>query len=153
VLMLDALADGPRKEPSFRARIGMATNVRAEGDVRKAFEAAVETIRRRGHEVVPAKPPLYDFQKGIGTIEQDRAAIAATAFKDIDLLWLPTTAEPAPSVESAAKNPMALSPENTVFANYYGLPAISVPCGLDSRGVPIGLQIVGPPGEDASVLR
>ena len=39
-----------------------------------------------------------------------------------------------------------------MFANYVGLPAISVPCGYDSRGLPIGLQIVGKPGGDATVL-
>jgi aspartyl-tRNA(Asn)/glutamyl-tRNA(Gln) amidotransferase subunit A len=47
----------------------------------------------------------------------------------------------------------ALSPRNTLFANYYGLPAISVPCGFDSRGLPLGLQIVGKPWDDRSVLR
>ena len=48
---------------------------------------------------------------------------------------------------------MALSAENTMFANYFGLPAISVPCGLDKRGLPLGLQIVGRPWDDRSVLR
>ncbi|MGH6961485.1 MAG: amidase family protein [Dongiaceae bacterium] len=33
-----------------------------------------------------------------------------------------------------------------------GLPAASVPCGLSSRGLPIGLQIVGPQGQDERVL-
>jgi aspartyl-tRNA(Asn)/glutamyl-tRNA(Gln) amidotransferase subunit A len=39
-----------------------------------------------------------------------------------------------------------------LFANYYSLPAISVPCGFDSRGLPVGLQIVGRPDEDEIVL-
>ncbi len=39
-----------------------------------------------------------------------------------------------------------------MFANYYGLPAISVPMGRDLSGMPLGLQIVGRPGEDAAVL-
>ena len=151
-LMLDALAT-PRREAPLVARIGMATNVRAEGDVATAFAAAVETIRRLGHQVIEAKAPLYDFRTGIASIEADRAAVADRAFRDFDLLLLPTTPEPTLSVESAAKDPLSLSAENTVFANYYGLPAISVPCGFDSRGLPIGLQIVGPPGQDASVLR
>ena len=34
-----------------------------------------------------------------------------------------------------------------------GLPAISVPCGFTPEGLPVGLQIVGPPGEDLAVLR
>ncbi|MFN8185901.1 MAG: amidase [Gaiellales bacterium] len=38
-------------------------------------------------------------------------------------------------------------------ANLAGLPAASVPCGFDERGLPVGLQIIGPPFEDATVLR
>jgi Asp-tRNA(Asn)/Glu-tRNA(Gln) amidotransferase A subunit family amidase len=40
-----------------------------------------------------------------------------------------------------------------MFANYYGLPAISIPSGFDRNGLPIGLQIVGRPWDDTSVLR
>jgi Asp-tRNA(Asn)/Glu-tRNA(Gln) amidotransferase A subunit family amidase len=40
-----------------------------------------------------------------------------------------------------------------MFANYYGLPAVSVPCGSDSHGLPVGLQIVGRPGDDGAVLQ
>jgi aspartyl-tRNA(Asn)/glutamyl-tRNA(Gln) amidotransferase subunit A len=46
-----------------------------------------------------------------------------------------------------------MSAEYTMFANYFGLPAISVPCGFDRRGLPLGLQIVGRPWDDQSVLQ
>jgi len=39
-----------------------------------------------------------------------------------------------------------------VFANYFGLPAVSVPCGFDKHGLPIGLQIVGKPWDEGTVL-
>ena len=45
----------------------------------------------------------------------------------------------------ARGNPQALSPAFTAFANDFGLPAISVPCGFDDNGVPIGIQFVGKP--------
>ena len=66
---------------------------------------------------------------------------------------LPTTPHPTPRVAEAIDKPLALSAELTVFANFYGLPAISVPCGFDSRGLPLGLQIVGKPGGDLAVLQ
>jgi aspartyl-tRNA(Asn)/glutamyl-tRNA(Gln) amidotransferase subunit A len=72
---------------------------------------------------------------------------------DIDVLILATTTTATPLVKDAIQNPQALSPALTMFANYYGLPAISVPCGLDSRGLPVGLQIVARPGDDAAVLQ
>jgi Asp-tRNA(Asn)/Glu-tRNA(Gln) amidotransferase A subunit family amidase len=40
----------------------------------------------------------------------------------------------------------------TVLANLGGLPACSVPRGVDEDGLPIGVQIVGPPGADGMVL-
>jgi aspartyl-tRNA(Asn)/glutamyl-tRNA(Gln) amidotransferase subunit A len=39
-----------------------------------------------------------------------------------------------------------------MFANYFGLPAISVPCGFDRRGLPIGLQLVAKAWDDGKVL-
>jgi Asp-tRNA(Asn)/Glu-tRNA(Gln) amidotransferase A subunit family amidase len=42
---------------------------------------------------------------------------------------------------------------NTRPVNVWGLPAISVPCGCTSAGLPIGLQIIGRNREEARVLR
>jgi aspartyl-tRNA(Asn)/glutamyl-tRNA(Gln) amidotransferase subunit A len=74
------------------------------------------------------------------------------AFWNVDLILRPTPPSVTPVVNAASKNQLALSAENTSFANYYGLPAITIPCGFDSRGCPIGLQIVGKPGDDGTVL-
>ena len=97
--------------------------------------------------------PFGDPSRGIANIEADRKAMAEDAFKDVDVLLLPTTITTVPTIKAAGTNPQALSPENTAFANYYGLPAISVPCGFDSNGLPLGLQIIGKPWDEQTVLR
>ncbi|MFT3853384.1 MAG: amidase [Ilumatobacteraceae bacterium] len=43
--------------------------------------------------------------------------------------------------------------EVTTYATFAGLPAISVPAGFDDRGLPMGLQLIGPPRDDVAVLR
>ena len=113
---------------------------------------AFRVLRRSGHPVVEVAAPLVDMSRGIATIAADRKAIQATAFADVDVLVLPTLPTLVPSVASSAKNPLALSPAYTAFANYYGLPAITVPCGFDENGLPVGLQFVGGPLGDGAVL-
>ena len=108
--------------------------------------------------LVPVACPLLAVVssglKDITNIEADRKSIAELAFRDVDILLLPTTTATTPAIQDAGVNPQALSAENTAFANYYGLPAVSVPCGFDSNGVPIGLQIVAKPWDEeaASIL-
>jgi len=51
--------------------------------------------------------------------------------------------EPVTIADSAKVD--AVDFRNTVPFNTYGLPAISVPCGFTRSGLPIGLQIIGPP--------
>jgi aspartyl-tRNA(Asn)/glutamyl-tRNA(Gln) amidotransferase subunit A len=46
---------------------------------------------------------------------------------------------------------MAISANTRPF-NYLGLPAISIPCGFDPNGCPIGLQIAGRPFAEARIL-
>jgi len=129
-------------------RIGVVTNFKATKPVRSAFEAAIERFGKLAEVTAPFDNPGFDIRN----IESDRRTIAGKLFKDVDLLVLPTTTDTTPTVTAATGNPLALSAENTMFANYYGLPAISIPMGRDPNGMPLGLQIVGRPGEDAAVL-
>ena len=43
--------------------------------------------------------------------------------------------------------------EVSICATFAGLPAISVPVGFDARGLPMGMQLIGPPRADVDVLR
>lgn len=51
------------------------------------------------------------------------------------------------------ESPLAASWRLTYPFNLTGLPALSLPCGFDSRGLPVGLQIAGRPFDEATVLR
>jgi len=48
---------------------------------------------------------------------------------------------------------MYLSDIYTISVNLAGLPAISVPCGFSKAGLPIGMQLIGRPFEEETVLR
>jgi aspartyl-tRNA(Asn)/glutamyl-tRNA(Gln) amidotransferase subunit A len=136
-----------------KLRIGVANNFKADREVRVAFEKAVEIIRKLGYPMSSVPALFGDPSRGMENIEADRKAIAGQAFKDIDVLLLPTTTTTVPTVREASGNPQALSAENTSFANYYSLPAISLLCGFDANGLPLGLQIVGKPWGESAVLR
>jgi aspartyl-tRNA(Asn)/glutamyl-tRNA(Gln) amidotransferase subunit A len=68
------------------------------------------------------------------------------AFEDVDLILTPTTPTEAFSIDERPTDPieMFLNDIFTVTVNLAGLPAISVPAGLSKRGLPLGLQLIGP---------
>ena len=76
------------------------------------------------------------------------------AFADVDLLLAPTTPETAFPQGGKTADPlkMYLGDICTVPANLAGIPAVSLPCGFDAAGMPIGLQILGKALDDAAVL-
>jgi aspartyl-tRNA(Asn)/glutamyl-tRNA(Gln) amidotransferase subunit A len=136
-----------------KLRIGVANNFKADREVQAVFERAVKTIRSFGYPMESVAIPFGDPPGGITNIKADREHIADQSCKDIDILLLPTTATTVPTIKAAGANPQALSPENTAFANYYGLPAITLGSGFDSQGLPVGLQIVSKPWGESAVLR
>jgi aspartyl-tRNA(Asn)/glutamyl-tRNA(Gln) amidotransferase subunit A len=77
------------------------------------------------------------------------------AFDEVDLIVGPVTASPAFKLGELVDDPLAmyLMDLYTVSANLAGLPAISLPCGFSSAGLPIGLQLHAPPLEEERLLR
>jgi aspartyl-tRNA(Asn)/glutamyl-tRNA(Gln) amidotransferase subunit A len=79
----------------------------------------------------------------------------ANAFEKCDAVLTPTTPTPAFKFGEKVDDPLAmyLNDIYTVTANLAGVPGISVPCGLSSAGLPIGLQLLGPYWSEGNLLR
>ena len=67
-------------------------------------------------------------------------------FSTCDVLLTPVTPTTAPKLGESLSDPMGmyLSDLYTVPANLAGLPALSMPCGVDGQGLPVGAQLIGP---------
>jgi Asp-tRNA(Asn)/Glu-tRNA(Gln) amidotransferase A subunit family amidase len=79
--------------------------------------------------------------------------------RDVDVLVTPTSAIPAPKLDAgpgeigAPTGPMrSVLRRLTQLFNVTGSPAVTVPCGFSRDGLPIGLQLVGRPFEEACLL-
>ena len=152
-LLLNVLAEvRPPPSTAGRLRIGVVRNFGGEEQITAALVPAIETLRSLG-DLIEVTAPIASPGFDIRNIEADRKKIAGLLFKELDVIVLPTTAAPTPRIEQVARQDLALSAQNTLFANYFGLPAVSVPCGVDQTGLPLGLQFVGPPNGDHTVLR
>jgi len=76
------------------------------------------------------------------------------AYKEVDAILTPTSPTPAFKRGEKAANPLAmyLSDVYTIGVNLAGLPGVSIPCGFSQSGLPIGLQIIGQPFQEAEML-
>ncbi len=76
------------------------------------------------------------------------------AFEKYDVLITPTSPTVAFNIGQRSNNPleMYLADICTVSVNIAGLPGISVPCGVDSEGMPIGMQIIGKHFDEETIL-
>ncbi|XP_043713622.1 fatty acid amide hydrolase-like [Telopea speciosissima] len=81
-------------------------------------------------------------------------------FKKVDIIVTPTTGITAPEIPPGSLNQGETNLQVSGYlmrfilaANLLGLPAISVPIGHDKQGLPIGLQLIGRPWAEASILR
>jgi len=77
------------------------------------------------------------------------------AFEHCDAIITPTSPTTAFKVSEKIHNPlqMYLSDICTIPINLAGVPAISLPCGLDQEGLPIGMQVIGKHFDEATILR
>jgi len=118
------------------------------------FQPDVRTLVEMGRFVTAT-----DYLKA----EQVRAVLIQdfrNAFDHVDVIVGPTTpitawksGEWTVKVAGKDQSVLSVSWRNTFPYNLAGLPAISVPCGFDRDGLPIGLQIAAKPFDEATLLR
>jgi len=96
-----------------------------------------------------------EYVKGRRELDRVRREVEAV-FQYVDVLLTPTVSVSPIEVEEAVEMSPPAAGEiwlrNTRPFNSYGLPTISIPCGLTGNGLPIGLQIAGPRFQEAKVL-
>lgn len=155
---------GPAEASSNLARYdGMRYGLRVEGrNLAETYEKTRaagfgDEVKRRimiGTYVLSAG--YYDAyyvqaQKVRRILAQDFQAV----FEEVDAVLAPTTPSPAFRIGEEPQDPVALYLNDvfTVTANLTGLPAMSVPAGLSDGGLPLGLQVIGRPWDEATVLQ
>ncbi len=141
------------------------------GLVSRAESAAIHAriLKERPHELQPAvrarlevglRISAYDYLQALRLRARMTRHFIREVFAEVDVLLIPTIPEPAPRLADVTSAPvgavvarMGRFSRLTRPINGLGLPALSVPCGLSPEGLPLGLQIVGRPFDEATVLR
>jgi aspartyl-tRNA(Asn)/glutamyl-tRNA(Gln) amidotransferase subunit A len=77
------------------------------------------------------------------------------AFEKFDILLTPVTPTPAFRIGEKTDDPLTMYLQDiyTLSVNLAGLPALSIPCGLSSSGLPMGMQLIGPVFSEEILLR
>jgi mandelamide amidase len=117
-----------------------------------------------GHLVLPSGAGFISHETYQTALDHDRPEIQrrfnmAFSSSGAQALIMPTTPCPAPTIEQQTKftiagqevDDLALA-RHTVAGSIAGLPGISIPMGMSSNGLPIGLEIDGKNGDDRKLL-
>ena len=120
--------------------------------------------RASGRYMIPTRRALQnganakaaEYVRGHWRLELLRRTID-DACKEVDLVVLPTRRRTPRTIDASIKREETDVPrnpelENTGAFNLYGIPAISIPCGFTSKGLPVGLMIAGPRFSEGKVL-
>jgi len=123
-------------------------------DRRREYGDAVRVLLERGETVKASEETAA--RRVCTRFSRELAAL----FRQVDVLLTPTTPATAPligqEIIEIAGQPEDIRPCLTRLVrpfNVAGVPALSLPCGRDRRGLPIGLQVAGPKRGEALVLR
>ncbi|MCS6830811.1 MAG: amidase [Armatimonadota bacterium] len=95
--------------------------------------------------------PAVDYLKAM-RVRAEACRAMAGVFENCDVLMAPTLLQGAPPVDRSLNETWVNMGGNGGFANLTGLPSISIPMGFTAGGLPLGLEIIGAPYEEAKIL-
>ncbi len=134
----------------------------------EAFSVYRDVIENHGDMIDPVVKARFDLGAGVSavayiTAQRDRAALRAQvnrALKDVDVLAFPTCAAAAAefgqtevAIRDGSMPALDSLTRLTRLSNLTGFPSISVCCGFGQDGMPIGMQLVGRPLDEATLIR
>jgi aspartyl-tRNA(Asn)/glutamyl-tRNA(Gln) amidotransferase subunit A len=138
-----------RRSPHAASLAGVYLDSRTEG-----FGAEVKRRIMLGTFALSSGYYEAYYGRAQAVLARMRAELAA-AFERADVVVTPTTPSAAFRLGEKVDDPLAmyLSDIFTTPASLVGVPAVAVPSGLDAQGLPLSLQIMGRPFEEATVFR
>ncbi|MGZ3406583.1 MAG: amidase [Polyangia bacterium] len=127
---------------------------------------AMDAASARAEPLSAATRIAFEMARGMSAVAYVKAQRARAlvvrdfewAWDNVDVIVTPTTATTAPPIpRDAAGGELDEAKINravtfTFAQNLSGMPAVSVPCGYDAAGLPVGMQIIAPHGEDLRAL-
>jgi aspartyl-tRNA(Asn)/glutamyl-tRNA(Gln) amidotransferase subunit A len=100
-----------------------------------------------------------EYQRALQQRPEHLQRFLARTMLDGDALLLPALAFPVPGIDETDEErngPLSALVRNmtrlTRWLNYLGVPALCLPCGVDGNNMPIGMQLVGRPCDEATLL-
>ncbi len=143
----------PRTPPDYAATMATIFVAEAYAGLRDVVERGDFTTDRAAEAriILGKTVPASAYILACAQQQRERAEIRAW-FADLDAVLLPTTTIPA--IPIAACDTMKPVPAMlTRWVNHLGLCALALPCGFNREGMPLSLQIVGKPFDEARILQ
>jgi aspartyl-tRNA(Asn)/glutamyl-tRNA(Gln) amidotransferase subunit A len=125
----------------------------------------VDNVRHRGDEYNPHAKLFVAFGLLVNSAcylmsarvrAQVRDDLLSALDSTCDVLMLPTSGSPVPHIAEHSPGLSIIAEDFAIYTpifNFTGLPAIQVPCGFDSDGLPVGFQLAGKPFDEATICQ